>query len=124
MLKIKRVYDEKSTEDGERIYVDRIWPRGLTKERAAIDEWLKELSPSDDLRKWFGHEPEKFREFKRRYLTELLDPAKQVLLKKVARQAETIDVTLLFSAKDTKYNNAVVLLELIGKIMKKKAPAA
>jgi uncharacterized protein YeaO (DUF488 family) len=121
MLKIKRVYDEKSIEDGKRIYIDRIWPRGLTKEKAAIDEWLKELSPSDDLRKWFGHEPEKFREFKRRYLNELSDPAKTSLLKRIAATADGANVTLLFSARDPENNNAVVLFEVIGKLMKETA---
>ena len=121
MLKIKRAYEKKSASDGKRIYVDRLWPRGLTKEDVAIDEWLKELSPSDDLRKWFGHEPDKFEEFRRRYLRELTNPAKQAQLKRIASMAEDTNVTLIYSAKDTEHNNAVLLAELISKVVKERA---
>ncbi len=117
-LEIKRVYEEKTPGDGRRIYVDRLWPRGLTKEQAAIDEWLRDLSPSDELRKWFGHEPDKFPEFRQRYIKELSDPEKTTLLKRVAKIAEEKKVTLVYSAKDTEHNNAVVLSELISKLMK------
>lgn len=118
MLKIKRVYEKKSASDGRRFYVDRIWPRGLSKEAAAIDEWIKDLAPSSGLRKWFGHEPEKFQEFKRRYIVELSDPDKEAMLKQVAEMAEKADVTLLYSAHDTENNNAVVLFEIISKLIK------
>lgn len=123
MLKIKRAYEKKEATDGKRIYVDRLWPRGLSKEEAAIDEWLRDLSPSDELRKWFGHEPGKFQEFKKRYLDELSSPAEQALLKRIAGMAEDTNVTLVYSAKDTEHNNAVVLQELIGRLMKTKAVA-
>ena len=116
MVKIKRAYEKKSASDGKRIYVDRLWPRGLSKEDVAIDEWLKDLSPSDELRKWFGHEPEKFPEFKKRYIKELADPAKQALLKRIAGMAKGNNITLVYSAKDTEHNDAVVLAGLVGRL--------
>ncbi len=119
MLKIKRVYEKKSPADGTRIYVDRLWPRGLRKEEAAMDEWRKELSPSDDLRRWFGHEPDKFDEFRKRYRRELTAADGETQLREIARMADEQNVTLLYSAKDTEHNDAVVLAELIGEFMKK-----
>ncbi len=121
MLKIKRAYNGKAPGDGRRIYVDRLWARGLSKAEAAIDEWLKELAPSDELRRWFGHEPAKFAEFRQRYVAELSAPEKTPLLKRIADTAEEGDVTLVYSARDTEHNNAVVLAEVIGKLMKEKA---
>lgn len=118
MLLVKRVYDKKAASDGRRIYVDRLWPRGMTKEAAAIDEWLKDVSPSDNLRKWFGHEPDKFVEFRRKYIAELSTPEKQTLLKHLAETAKKDTVTLLYSAKGTNYNNAGVLAEVVGKLIK------
>ncbi len=122
MLKIARAY-EKINGNGKRILVDRLWPRGVTKEAAAIDAWLKDLAPSDALRTWFGHEPEKFSEFRRKYILELSTPEKRALLKQIAEMAETGDVTLIYAAKDTEHNNAVVLSEVIGKLMKQKVHA-
>ena len=124
MLKLKRAYEKKSSADGKRIYVDRLWPRGLSKGEVGFDEWLKDLSPSDELRKWFGHDPVKFLEFKKRYARELADPANQALLKRIARMAEEGTVTLVYSAQDTRYNNAVVLAELITKLITQEAPTA
>jgi uncharacterized protein YeaO (DUF488 family) len=124
MLKIKRAYEKKAASDGKRIYVDRLWPRGLSKGEFAIDEWLKELSPSDQLRKWFGHEPAKFSEFRKRYSQELSTPEQQVLLKRIARMAEETDITLVYSAKDPEHNNAVVLAEIIERLMKAEAKSA
>lgn len=109
--------------DGKRIYVDRLWPRGMKKSDFIIDEWIKELSPSDDLRKWFKHEPDKFDEFKNRYIQELAAPKQQALLLRITRQAQKKDVTLVYSARDTEHNNAVVLAELIEKLMKETASA-
>lgn len=123
MLKTKRVYEKRAQGDGKRIYVDRLWPRGLKKEDAAMDEWLKDLSPSDELRKWFGHEPERFSEFRERYIKELSSADKKIFLERIAAMAEDSNVTLLYSASNTEYNNAVVLAELIGKLMKEKTPA-
>ncbi len=120
MLKIKRVYEKKSAADGHRIYIDRLWPRGVTKEEAAFDEWLKELAPSDELRRWFGHQPEKFREFRQKYIKELSRPEPHARMQQIADTASKRDVTLLYSAKDTEHNDAVVLAELIKNLMPEK----
>jgi uncharacterized protein YeaO (DUF488 family) len=108
MIKIKRVYDPPSKQDGYRILIDRLWPRGLTKERANIDLWLKEVAPSNDLRKWYSHDAEKWEEFKKRYEKELKN--KQDLLTKIKQlEKEKGKITLLYSTKETEYNNAVAL---------------
>ena len=120
MLRIKRVYEPKSGNDGKRIYVDRLWPRGLRSSEAAIDEWLKDISPSDDLRKWFGHDPEKFPEFRKRYLKELAAPIGRELTERIAREANKKVVTLLYSARDTEHNNAIVIADQIKTLMKGK----
>ncbi len=120
MLKIKRAYEGKAAQDGQRIYVDRLWPRGLSKEAAAFDEWLKDLSPSAELRQWFGHEPDKFAEFGKRYIRELSTPERQALLRRIAEMAKDADVTLVYSAKDTEHNNAVILKDLIAGIMRRR----
>ncbi len=113
MLTVKRVYDRTDPSDGKRILVDRLWPRGLTREQAAIDEWMKDLAPSDELRRWFGHETDKWPEFKRRYIGELLSPDKMKLVEKVRRMSKEGDVTAVYAAKDTEHNNAKVLEEVI-----------
>jgi uncharacterized protein YeaO (DUF488 family) len=120
MLKIKRAYEKMETSDGKRIYIDRLWPRGLSKEEFVVDEWLKELSPTYELRKWFGHDPVKFPEFRKRYVQELSTPEQKALLKHVAGMAKETNVTLIYSAKDTEHNNAVVLAKLIERLMKEK----
>ena len=89
MLKIKGVYDKKESSDGKRILLDRLWPWGLPKEEAGIDEWVKDLAPSYELRKWFGHQPGKWQEFRRRYTGELSTPEKRALLKLIAEMAES-----------------------------------
>ncbi|MBX3258561.1 MAG: DUF488 family protein [Labilithrix sp.] len=109
MLQIKRAYEAPSPTDGTRILVDRLWPRGLKKQDARLDAWLAELAPSDELRRWFGHEPSRFAEFRRRYLRELARTKSRALVEEVARRAAEGVVTLLFAAKDTQHNNAVVL---------------
>src|SRR5512135_324907 len=113
MIKIKRIYDQASPEDGKRIYIDRLWPRGMKKEEAKIDEWLKEISPSDALRKWFGHDPSKYEEFKRRYIMELQKHLE--ILEKIKKEGSKETVTLLFSAKDEEHNNATVIKEILSK---------
>ena len=106
-VQIKRVYEKPSSEDGTRILVDRLWPRGLTKEKAKVDVWLKEVSPSQELRMWFNHDPAKWEEFQQRYLQELNDhPAAVDDLRAYAKNGP---VTLVFGAKDELHNNAVVL---------------
>ncbi|KTD40319.1 DUF488 domain-containing protein [Legionella parisiensis] len=110
-IKTKRTYDEPDSSDGYRILVDRLWPRGVKKETAAINLWLKEVAPSNELRQWFNHEPNKWEEFKKRYAQELTK--KQAHITTITTQAKSQTVTLLYSAKDEKRNNAQALLELI-----------
>ncbi len=108
MFQTKRVYDEPSASDGYRILVDRLWPRGVSKERAALDLWLKEVAPSTELRKWFGHDPGKWAEFVQRYGTEIKShPALTEELCRIGTEHET--VTLLFGTRDVERNEAVVL---------------
>jgi len=106
-IHIKRVYDPPARKDGYRVLVDRIWPRGLTKEQAAVDLWLKDIAPSTALRRWFNHDPEKWAEFQSRYFRELQQLAEQI--KPLRKRAESSPVTLLYAAKDTAHNNAVAL---------------
>lgn len=110
-IRVKRIYDEPSKADGRRVLIDRVWPRGLTKEEAQIDDWLKEIAPSTRLRKWFGHDPARWQEFKTRYAKELSDQRDRV--EQLAREARKRKVTLLFGAKDIEHNNAVALKEYI-----------
>ena len=112
---IKRVYDEPGEGDGMRVLVDRLWPRGLSKERARVDLWLKDIAPSNELRTWFGHDPEKFDEFRKRYEAKLASgPAHDALahLRELVRQQQ---VTLVFGARDAEHSNAAVLRELLNK---------
>jgi uncharacterized protein YeaO (DUF488 family) len=108
MILVKRVYEKPAKEDGFRILVDRLWPRGISKDKANVDLWLREIGPSDSLRKWFSHDPEKWEGFKKKYEAELA--TKQELLRKI-REAEKTHgiVTLVYSAKDEEHNQAVVL---------------
>ncbi|HEY9146912.1 MAG TPA: DUF488 family protein [Thiobacillus sp.] len=110
-IRVKRVYEAPAAEDGMRILVDRLWPRGLTKEKARIDLWLKELAPSAELRKWFNHEPDKWEEFKRRYLQELQQ--QPAALAHAIEAMGTGPVTLLFAAREVRFNDAVALREFI-----------
>ncbi len=106
-IQVKRIYDPPSTADGRRLLVDRVWPRGVSKESARIDAWLRDLAPSTELRKWFAHDPARWTEFQRRYTSELNkipDVRKTILPPKTKGT-----VTLLFGAKDTEHNNAVAL---------------
>lgn len=112
MIKIKRAYAPAEETDGYRILVDRLWPRGISKEKAKIDLWLKSVAPSSDLRKWFGHVPERFPEFTKRYKVELAESGALDDLRKVL--SEHPDATLLFAAHDEEHNNAVVLKELLS----------
>ncbi len=111
---IKRVYDPPEPGDGTRILVDRLWPRGLSKERAKVDVWLKEVAPGNDLRKWFGHDPEKFAEFRRRYEAELESESGQESLARLRDLARQGTVTLVFAAHDGEHNNAVVLRDVLA----------
>jgi uncharacterized protein YeaO (DUF488 family) len=109
--KLKRVYAEPAPDDGTRILVDRLWPRGLTKERAHVDLWLKDIAPSTELRKWFSHDPAHWTEFKSRYRAELRKNGERITaLKQAVAKGPS---TLLYGAKDEDHNEAVVLLELL-----------
>jgi uncharacterized protein YeaO (DUF488 family) len=110
-IRIKRVYDEPDGEDGTRILVDRLWPRGLTKEKAKVDLWLKNVAPSTELRKWFAHDPAKWAEFRLRYLEELKRNKDQVSL--LRQETGKGTVTLVYGAKDQQHNEAVVLQRLL-----------
>jgi uncharacterized protein YeaO (DUF488 family) len=108
-MKIKRVYESPAKDDGTRILIDRLWPRGLTKEKAAIDLWLKDIAPSTELRKWFGHDPKKWNAFQKRYRQELEENKETVALLK--SQLKKGPVSLVYGAKDELHNDAVVLKE-------------
>ena len=117
-ISIKRVYVKPVHEDGMRILVDRLWPRGLSKEAAAIDHWYAEVAPSAELRKWFGHRPERFAEFAARYRTELAtDPPHLQHLGNLGEFARQSRVTLVYAAKDEIHNHAVVLLAVLRKLL-------
>ncbi len=113
-LRIKRIYDTPSDSNGIRILVDRLWPRGVSKERAKLDLWLKEITPSTELRKWYGHKPERHEEFKKLYRQELMeDPVHQEKVDYVCKLLKEDDVTILYAAKDPKHNHAIILKEYI-----------
>lgn len=116
MLRIKRIYDLPAREDGLRVLVDRLWPRGLAKADAAVDLWLKEVAPSTELRKWFNHDPERWAEFKRRYRRELKEPERAEALDRLRRMARESDtVTLLFGTREETRNHATFLRDLLNK---------
>ncbi|WP_242219375.1 DUF488 domain-containing protein [Shinella zoogloeoides] len=110
-VRIKRVYDEPAADDGERILVDRLWPRGISKEKAAFDEWMKEVAPTSELRKWFDHRPERWDEFRQRYRAELQgNPAVEALRAHVAAGR----VTLLYGSRNREFNHAAVLADFLA----------
>lgn len=112
-VKLRRVYDEPRDDDGIRILVDRLWPRGLSKTEARIDKWRRQIAPSDVLRKWFGHDPERFEEFARRYRAELLEPERMAALTELRSMARRGTVTLLTATRDLQLSQAAVLTDLI-----------
>jgi uncharacterized protein YeaO (DUF488 family) len=113
-VKIKRIYEDPQEEDGMRILVDRLWPRGVMKEAARIDLWLKDIGPSSDLRKWFGHDPERWPQFKAKYIQELR--FKQEGLSAIVRAALAGPVTLIYAARDENHNQAVILQEVVARL--------
>lgn len=117
MVKIKRVYDRPERGDGERILVDRLWPRGLSRRAAAVDKWMKDLGPSHELRKWFGHDPRRWSEFRRRYVAELR--TQRDALTPIARKGARSAVTLLFGTRDPAHNQAVVLKGVIERLQRR-----
>ena len=110
-VRAKRVYDEAAPGDGYRVLIDHVWPRGVSKERARLDEWARELAPSDELRKWFSHVPERFEEFRARYRDELA--AHREVLEKLRERASDGRLTIVYAARDREHNNAAVLAELL-----------
>jgi len=114
MVHIKRAYDPASRRDGMRILVDRLWPRGLKKAEVNAVKWMKELGPSTEVRKSFGHDPSHWKEFRKRYKAELRRPEARAMLKEIATAAARGTVTLVYSAKDEEHNQAVVISEVLG----------
>jgi uncharacterized protein YeaO (DUF488 family) len=110
-LRIKRVYSPPAAADGYRVLVDRLWPRGVSHERAQLDEWARELAPSADLRRWFGHDPGRFDEFRTRYRAEL-EPQHDAIAE-LGRRARSAPLTIVYAARDEQHNDAVVLAELV-----------
>lgn len=114
-VKVARPYDPRRPEDGQRVLVDRLWPRGLSKEAADLDEWCKEVAPSTELRKWYGHDPDRFVEFRRRYRTELEEPERAAALSHLRELSRRGILTLLTASKRADISEAVVLAELLQK---------
>ena len=115
MIQLKRAYDDPQDDDGYRVLVDGMWPRGIAKEDAKLDDWLKDVAPTKELRQWFDHDPERWGEFRKRYLAQLKEHREP--LRDLAERAKQGCVTLVFAAKDEKYNNAVVIeqyLKMLG----------
>jgi uncharacterized protein YeaO (DUF488 family) len=110
-VRIKRIYEPAAATDGERVLIDRLWPRDFTHERAQVDEWVRDIGPSTELRRWFAHDPARFDEFRRRYAAELA--AKQDEIAELRRRARKRRLTLVYSARDTEHNDAVVLAEVL-----------
>ncbi|HBF75083.1 MAG TPA: DUF488 domain-containing protein [Lactobacillus sp.] len=117
-LKIERIYTKPADTDGYRILVDRLWPRGISKEKAALDEWFKTIAPTKELRQWFGHDPEKYAEFKTRYIAELdTNPDRDKFLKLIKSHLAEGNVIMLYGAKDETHNQAAVLKDYLEKLL-------
>jgi uncharacterized protein YeaO (DUF488 family) len=119
-IRLKRAHEPASAADGRRILIDRLWPRGVSRERAELDAWEKDLAPSTELRQWFGHEPSRFPEFRRRYKAEL--QGQRPRLSALRRRARAGTVTLIYSAHDTEHNDAVVLAEVLRRGLPRGSP--
>lgn len=116
-ISIKRAYAEPAPEDGYRVLVDRIWPRGLSRAALALDEWAKELAPSPGLRKWFGHDPKRWEGFRQRYRAELAEPQQKASIEALLAAARNRRITLVYGAKDEEHNQAVVLRDVLSHMM-------
>lgn len=115
-FQIKRIYDEPAASDGTRVLVDRIWPRGVSKQRARLDDWMKGVAPSTDLRKWFDHRPERFRLFREKYEMELQTIASKEDITQLLEWSQEGTVTLIFAAKDEQHNHAIVLQSYLERL--------
>ncbi len=113
-LKVKRIYERRERDDGKRILVDRLWPRGLTKEKADVDEWMRDIAPSDELRKWFGHREDRWEAFRKKYFEEL--DARSARVMEIVSDLGEGNVTLLYSSKEGRFNNAHALEEYLQKL--------
>jgi uncharacterized protein YeaO (DUF488 family) len=118
-VRLKRAYEDAAAADGRRVLIDRIWPRGVSREQARLDEWARELAPSGELRRWFGHDPARFAEFRRRYEAELAGQKEK--LRELRGQARNGTLTLVYAARDTEHNDAVVLADLLRDSAKPRA---
>ena len=116
-VRLQRAYDEPTSDDGYRVLVDRVWPRGRTKERLRLDDWARDLGPSTELRRWFGHDPARWAEFQARYRAELADPDRAQALDALAERALRGPVTLVFGARDSEHNQAVVIADELERRM-------
>ncbi|MDQ7849705.1 MAG: DUF488 family protein [Armatimonadota bacterium] len=124
MLRVKRIYELPSPGDGQRFLVERLWARGVSRQEARLAGWLKDLAPSPELRTWFGHDPARWEEFRRRYRAELQAPEKQALLHRLAAAARAGPVTLVYAARDREHNSAVVLREVLEeRYLRRRSPA-
>jgi uncharacterized protein YeaO (DUF488 family) len=112
-VRVRRVYDPPEPGDGRRILVDRLWPRGLSKDRSAVDRWMREVAPSDELRRWYGHDPARFEGFAERYRKELAEPERAAALEELAREAARGPLTLLTATRDVERSQAAVLAEVL-----------
>jgi uncharacterized protein YeaO (DUF488 family) len=112
-VRARRVYEQAEPSDGRRVLVDRLWPRGLSKDKAHLDEWLKAVAPSDELRRWYGHQPARFAEFRRRYEAELEEPERAEALHHLSDEARSGPLTLLTATKDLEHSEAAVLAQLL-----------
>lgn len=113
-VRYRRIYDDASSEDGLRVLVDRIWPRGMRKQDAAVEEWMRDVAPSTELRRWYGHDPDRYAEFRRRYLAELRDPARQQAVQRLRETASHDRVTLLTASRDLEHSQAAVLADWLN----------
>ena len=113
-IAIKRAYEPAAKSDGRRILVDRLWPRGVKRDTAGIDEWLKDVAPSTELRRWFAHDPARWKEFIQRYRKELASPTAEAAMERLRKLASDRKVTLVYAAADSEYNNAVALRTILG----------
>lgn len=120
-VRLRRAYDEPGTTDGYRVLVDRLWPRGRSRDQLGLDEWARDLGPSDELRRWFGHDPARWTEFQARYRDELMAPEKAAALDELARKAASGPVTLVYGARDPDHNQALVLAAEIRRRLERAA---
>lgn len=119
-VQIKRIYEVSDLEDGRRVLVDRIWPRGISKDKANLSEWMKDIAPSNELCKWFNHDPQKFGQFSAMYQTELQQAPRSEYLQQLVTWAQEDQVTLVYAAKDQEHNQALVLKQLLDEVVQQK----